>query len=1146
MGIIRFAINNPVKVTVGVILLTLFGVLSVFAIPIQLIPNVDEPRITVQTFWEGASPQEIEREIVERQEERLKGVGDLRKMTSTSTEGNATIVLEFFVGTDKDAALRDVSDKLRQVSGYPNEVDEPTVQAAEAALNSPIAWLIFYAAPGEDPSTLKDFAEDKIKPILERAQGVASIDVYGGREREVQIRVDVALMAARGVTFRDLENALRQQNKNISAGTIASGKRDYTWRTLGQFETLEQVENTVIAHGAGGPVYVKDIAKVISTYKKQYSFVRSVGKPVLAMPVRRETGSNVIEVMRNLGVQIDKVNREILEPLDRELVLTQLYDETVYIRAAINLVLNNLLYGGVLAVIVLLLFLRSGSATAIVALCIPISVVGSFLVVTVLGRTMNVVMLAGMAFAVGMVVDNSIVVLENIYRHRQMGKDRFSAALDGAVEVWGAVLASTLTTMAVFLPVVFLKEEAGQLFQDIAIAIASSVGLSLVVAMMVIPTVAARTLHVRAVGRGERTHGRFAHAFGTLIHTINGSVLARLAVVGSLVGGSLYGSYRLMAPTDYLPSGNRNLVFGFLFTSPGLSLDEFRRMGEVLEDTIDPYWDQDFAVEDYPKGLSESAAAKKQALDDKWNRDVVVVLEQKLTAAEQQYADAKKPTPEGESGEHGPRITPKDAAAAVESAREKLDANRTPPPAIENFFYVASSGRCFMGATSRDADVVRPLVNLLEHAGGKIPGVFPIFFQTSLFGQIGGSGNSIELEIRGNDLKEVTAVAQQLQREIRPRFGHPQADPANYNLGRPELQVIPDRVRAAEVGLNVRDVGQIVEACVEGFFVPGGFRERGDEIDLAVIVEGLQHATSDEIQKTPIFTPIGQIVSLGSIVEIVSTAAPQQINHIEEMPSVTLTVRPDENMALETAMTILQDDIITPMRQSGRIPKSVFIMAAGNADKLVQTRKALFGEWHGWSIDSLVSIGTSRGGLAILITYLLMAALFESFVYPFVIMFTIIPATVGGFAGLAIVHKLTLANPLVATQKLDVVTMLGFVILVGIVVNNAILIVHQALNNMRDGGLAPRDAITLSVRTRIRPIFMTALTSVCGMSPLILMTGAGSELYKGLGSVVVGGLIVSTLFTLVLVPALFSLFVGAMQVIRPAAVTGQLRTPIRT
>ncbi len=1147
MGIIRFAINNPVKVTVGVMLLVLFGMLSVFAIPIQLIPNVDEPRITVTTFWEGASPQEIEREIVERQEEKLKGVSDLKKMTSTSTEGRAEVVLEFFVGTDKDAALRDVSDKLRQVSGYPNDVEEPTVQAADAALNSPIAWLIFFAGPGEDPSTLKDFAEDEIKPILERAQGVASVDVYGGREREVQIRVDAALMAARGVSFRDLENALRQQNKNISAGTITSGKRDYTWRTIGQFETVEQVENTVVAHREGGPVYVRDIGEVVSTYKKQYSFVRSVGRLVLALPVRRETGSNVIEVMKNLRVQIEKVNREILRPLNRELLLTQVYDETIYIHAAIDLVINNLFYGGILAIIVLVLFLRSASATAIMALCIPVSVVGSFLVVTVLGRTLNVVMLAGMAFAVGMVVDNSIVILENIYRHRQMGKDRFKAALDGAVEVWGAVLASTLTTMAVFLPVVFLKEEAGQLFRDIAIAIASAVGLSLLVAMTVIPTVCARALRTRRTKHADRTYGRIAQVFGGLIHAINGSVSARLAVCGVLIAGSLYGSYLLMAPTDYLPSGNRNLIFGFLMTPPGYALDEFLRMGEVLEDTVGPYWDKQFAVKDYPKGLPPDAQRAKEALDEKWRRTALAEKQAQIAAAEQRYAAAREAVSRRTSRstpDHSLLSELKEAQSKLEKGREQLKSYRNSPPAIENFFYVAFNGRCFMGATSRDPDVVKPLVHLLEHAGGRVPGTHPIFFQTSLFGRITGSGNTIELEIRGDDLAEVTAAAEQLQMEIMMRFDYPQPDPANFSLGRPELQVIPDRIRAAQVGLNVRDVGQIVEACVDGAFVQGGFRERGDEIDLTIVVEGLRprsgldrlrRATPEQIKQTPIYTPIGEIVTLGSIAEVVKTSAPQQINHIEEMPSVTLTIRPDEDMALETAMNIVQNDIIAPMRQSGRIPNTVFTVAAGNADKLVQTRKALFGEWDGWNAESLVSIGSSRGGFAILITYLLMAALFESFVYPFVIMFTVVPATVGGFAGLRIVHHYTLVNPLVSTQKLDVVTMLGFVILVGIVVNNAILIVHQALNNMRDGGLAPREAITLSVRTRIRPIFMTALTSVCGMSPLVLMGGAGSELYKGLGSVVVGGLLVSTLFTLMLVPAMFSLFVDALQAIRPAS-----------
>lgn len=1149
MGIIRFAINNPVKVTVGVILLTLFGMLSIFHIPIQLIPNVDEPRITVQTSWEGASPKEIEREIVERQEEKLKGVSDLKKMTSSSLEGASTIVLDFFVGTDKEAALRAVSDKLRQVSGYPDDVEEPTVQAADAALNSPIAWLIFFAAPGEDPSTLKDFAEDEVKPILERAKGVASVDVYGGREREVQIRVDAALMAARGVTFRDLENALRQQNVNTSAGTIASGKRDYTYRTIGQFETVEQVENTVVAHREGGPVYVRDIAKVVSTHKKQYSFVRSVGDYVLAMPVRRETGSNVIEVMRNLRVQIEKVNREILQPLNRELRLTQVYDETVYIRSAIDVVINNLFYGGVLAVIVLVLFLRSASATGIIALCIPVSVVGSFLVVTALGRTMNVVMLAGMAFAVGMVVDNSIVVLENIYRHAQMGKDRFRAAMDGAAEVWGAVLASTLTTMAVFLPVVFLKEEAGQLFRDIAIAIASSVGLSLVVAMTVIPSVSARWLRAGRAPQATRTYGRLAHRYGGLVHLINGSVWARLAVAVVLIGGSLYGSFALIAPRDYLPSGNRNLIFGFLATAPGLTLDEFRRMGEVFEDTVEPYWDSQFAVESYPEGLSADATRAKELLDEKWIQTAVVEKQAQLADAEEQYATARSAAADQQATapDHGMLRKLKEAQSELDRAEEELKSFRKLPPAIENFFYVSFNGRCFMGATSRDENVVRPLANLLQHAGGRVPGIYPIFYQASLFGRIAGGGNSIELEIRGQNLDHVVAAAEQLQFECMKRFpGYPQADPSNFNLGAPELQVIPDRVRAAEVGMNVRDVGQIVEACVEGAFVPGGFREQGDEIDLAIIVEGLRHATKDEIEQTPIYTPIGRIVTLGSIAKVVNTTAPQQINHIEEMPSVTLTIRPDEDMALETAVTVLEEDIIAPMRASGRIPKNVFTFTAGNADKLVQTRKALLGEWSGWTWESFLSIGTSRGGLAVLITYLLMAALFESFVYPFVIMLTVIPATVGGFAGLRIVHHYTLANPLVATQNLDVVTMLGFVILVGIVVNNAILIVHQALNNMRHGGLAPREAITMSARTRMRPILMTALTSVCGMSPLILMGGAGSELYKGLGSVVVGGLLVSTLFTLFLVPALLSLFIGALQAVRPTALANDLRSPIST
>ena len=1087
MGIIRFAIENPVKVAVAVILLMLFGILSIFQIPIQLTPDVDRPLITVRTLWQGASPQEIEREIVDRQEEKLKGVRNLRKMTSTSHEGIAEVTLEFYVGTSKDVALRDVSEKLRQVPAYPEEVDEPTIEATGADMSNTIAWIIFRGAPDEDVSGLKDLVEDDIKPILERADGIASVDVYGGREREVKVVVDPYKLAARGLTLDDLMGALRGHNKNISAGTIAQGKRDYTYRTVGQYEHVADVQGTVIAYRNGGPIFVGDVAEVQNTFKKQYAFVKSLGDYVLALPARKETGANVIQAMDNLKKQIRYCNENILHAQGRGLALTQVYDETIYIKSAIGLVTNNLLIGGALAIAVLLAFLRSGSATLIVAFSIPISLVSTFLAVAMLGRNLNVVMLAGMAFAVGMVVDNAIVILENIYRHRQLGKGVAEAALEGTREVWGAVLASTLTTMAVFLPVVFVEEEAGQLFTDIAVAICCAVGLSLAVATTVIPTLSARMLRVsrKLADAGEHT-GHLAAAVGRVVGAINRSWPARLGLIVVLVGVSIIGSALLMPDTDYLPSGNRNLVFGFVFTPPGYSIDSFKSIAHTIED----------GTPEDPRGLREY-----------WQAEVGSPEERALPAVDMRVGKGKK-----------------------------IIAKTVPAPPLENFFFVSWGGGCFMGATSKHEQSVKPLIDIMTAAARRVPGAMTFFQQASLFGGIGG-GNSILLEIRGDELDEVTATAGMLIGPVMETFkGYPQPNPANFALGRPEVRILPDREKAADLGLDVRDIGFVVAACVDGAFV-GNFYDKGDEIDLKIHVKDTDSATIQEIGNTPIYTPSGQIVLLASAVRFVSTTAPQQINHIEEMPAVSLTVQPTEGMALETAMGILQDEIIAPMRAAGAIPSSVITTLAGTADKLVQTREALFGSWkgRGWAVDprtgqrpivaSIANLATSRGFLALLIAYLLMAALFESFLWPFVIIFTVPLATVGGFAGLRIVHEISWRNPISPIQQLDVLTMLGFVILIGVVVNNGILVVHQTLNNRRDRGLPWPEAISESVRTRVRPIFMTAFTSIGGMMPLVVWPGAGSELYRGLGSVVVGGLLVATLFTLFLVPAVLSVAV---------------------
>ena len=507
MNLIGLAIRQPVTVAVGIILVIVAGLLALQRIPIQLTPNVESTIITVTTFWEGASPGEIEQNVIDKQEERLLGLSNLRSITSASQQGMGRVRLEFATGTDKAEALREVSDKLREVPDYPDNVDEPLIESTDRENRDYIAWVVFGTTdPDFDVRVLRDFAVDRIEPALERVQGIAEINVLGGREREVQIRVDPILMAHYRILPTQFAQVIRDTNQNISAGQLADGKRDVRVRTIGQYQTLQQILDTVIVD-TGAPVHVRDVAEVELTYKEPTSFVRSRGKPVIAINAEREIGSNVMEVMKDLKAAVAELDKPggLLKSearrlgLDGTLTLTQVYDQTIYIDDALALVRNNIWIGGGLATIVLILFLRSLRSVAIIALAIPISVVGAVVAMVAMGRSINVISLAGMAFAVGMVVDNAIVVLENIFRHLEMGKPRVEAALDGAREVWGAVLASTLTTVVVFIPILLIQEEAGQLFRDIALAICAAVALSLIVSITVIPCAAARLLRPRGI-----------------------------------------------------------------------------------------------------------------------------------------------------------------------------------------------------------------------------------------------------------------------------------------------------------------------------------------------------------------------------------------------------------------------------------------------------------------------------------------------------------------------------------------------------------------------------------------------------------------------------------------------------------------------
>lgn len=1169
MDIIRFTLHNPVKIAVGVILLLLFGALAVTSIPIQLTPNVDPTIITVTTQWVGTSPEEIEREIIEEQEDVLKNLADLVKMTAIATQGQSEIELEFGVGVDLQAARVAVSDALREVPEYPPDAEEPVITTGEAGPGSPIAWLLLTSEdPGFDVQKLGDLAEDRIKPYLERSPGVSEVRVFGGREREVHIDFDPKAIAQRRVTVVQLGQALRSQNINASAGDLSEGKYNVRVRTIGQYDTLEAIRNTIVTYDEGGPIYISDLAEVKLDYEKRRSFVRSRGEVAIALPVYRESGSNVIQVMEEVKRRVAEINdptdgllQSVSVQIAQEqglaappkLQIEQVYDETGYIYDALGLVRSNLVIGGVLAVIALLLFLELGRRpllvfigapilialmlgvlllpagtpfyygaigglalvgavvlyiarpTLVIGMAIPISIIGTFVVMFAAGRNLNVISLAGLAFAVGMVVDNAIVVLENIDRHLEMGKKRFEAAYDGTKEVWGAILASTLTTLAVFLPVIFIQEEAGQLFRDIALAICGAVTLSLIVSVTVIPTASARLLHERhkhadrksAVPSPAAVFGSLALGYSRLIHLATHrsvfGVGVRVGVVGLFTLVSLVGAYIMMPPTDYLPRGNKNLVFGIMINPPGYNIERNEAMANVVEAQIRPYWE-----------------------------------------AESQ--------------------------AALEGLAPPLNPFTQQPitniPALDNYFFVSFNGAVFNGATSKDKENIQPIEGLLSAATSSVPGSIGFAQQSSIFGRGASGSRAIDVEVSGQSLDEVRQAASAMQDRLRQMFGpmNLQPSPTNFDKSARELRIEIDEVKARNLGIDVTSLGQAVSAMVDGLII-GDYREGGEAIDIVAKSQTGFTYSPDELASLPLAyrTANGEVgtIPLSEISVIRRAEAPQEIQRIEELRSVKLSVTPPDTIPLEQATDQIKA-LERELRDSRVIAPSIEINYAGSASKLDDVRTAMLGNWTGPNAESFRSVATSRLFIALLVTFLLMAALFESFLYPLVIMFSVPLATIGGFLGLAFVHdgwgmaswwpglyeKLGPAGWGVITpaQQLDTLTMLGFIILIGVVVNNAILIVHQALNFMRGlgegegddtGKLEPREAIRASVRSRVRPIFMTTATSVAGMLPLVLMPGSGSELYRGLGSVVVGGLVVSTLFTLIVVPLLFSLVIDA-------------------
>lgn len=1001
MNLTRLSLSNGVATFVVVLLAIIFGLISLNRLPVQLTPEVEKPEITISTNWRAASPEEIEAEIIEPQEKVLRGLPGMTEMLSKAQRGRGEISIKLAVGTDLQRALVEILNRLNRVAQYPEDADEPVLSTVGGS-SRPIAWFIIKTQPGNERhiATYQHFVEEVVQTRFERVPGVALSEMRGGREQEIRITFDAYRAANLGLQLPQVVTRVRG-NEDVTAGKLHVGKRHYTLRFTGSMDA-QALSSLVLDWRDGKPIVLGDVADVAIHHVDRDSFVINKGDPAIAVNAHRESGVNVLQTMDGLKSAV----AELEGPLKAAgLRMEQVYDETIYIDRSIQMLSSNLILGILLAVGILWWFLRRFRATMMVSVSIPVSLVVAFLVLDATGHTLNVISLAGLAFAVGMVLDAAIVVLENIVRLREQGMPAAEAAYQGTMQVWGALLASTATTVAIFLPVVFMQDEGGQLFADLALTLAVAISTSLIVAIGVIPSAAKNWLEQ------VNMHDPHTHWWDRITQSVmrlTDTAKRRIAWIVVLISVPAVLTLVLKPDADYLPEGNRNLIFAFIMPPPGANIDFIEKdLGEVIAQRMTPY----------------------------------------LTGEKQ--------------------------------------------PQVQDYFFVAFPTGAFMGVRAVDEAQVDALVPITNEAIRGFPDTLAFAKRASVFGGF-GEGRTIDLNIQGQDIESLLQVAQIAYGTIQEVMPGSSIRPfPGLSLSEPELRLIPNERRMAEAGWNRDMMASVMRALGDGLTV-GEYFDGEQRLD--VMLRAQPWAMPEDLLSMPLATANSGVLPVRELVAMERTAGPDQIRRLDRRRTVTLQVTPPEGMSLEAAMRTLEEKVgpaITPM-----LPEDGTIRYSGTADKLD---------------EALTSMGGSFL-LAVVILYLLISALFRSFKDSLLVMLVLPLGTVGGVVALDLLN-------LVTFQPMDLLTMIGFIILVGLVVNNAILLVDQTRSAEREG-VPRREAVERAVRMRLRPIMMTTLTTIVGMLPLVLNPGAGTELYRGMGAVILGGMLISTVFTLLLLPSL--------------------------
>lgn len=1007
MKLTATSLNNPAAVIVAVTIILVFGMASLTRLPVQLFPDIENPRISIQTGWRAASPREIESEIIEPIEAVLRGLPGLKEMAAVANPGEGWVNLEFGLDTDMQRTLIEVISRMNRLDPLPRDATQPLIMLGGDNGDKPALTFFFMQLLPGTPGQVSDymqFIEDTVRPAIEVVPGVArvSASLAGGGEQVLEILFDPYRAAQLGVDLPGTAARLGQAN-DVSGGFIEVGRRQYTLRFTGRYEPRELAE-FVLDWRDGRPVKLGDIADISVTRGEQVLVTTQNGNPAIGIRIDKENGANALQALNAVKDVVARLNAGELK--DRGLVMAQSFDASVFIYRAISLVSGNIFLGIFLAVGVLWWFLRRLRATLVIAVAIPISLLATFIVLNAAGRSLNVISLAGLAFAVGMVLDAAIVVLENIVRLREKGQSAAAASLQGSAQVWGALLASTATTVAIFLPVLFMREVEGQLFSDLAITIAIAVIVSTVVAVTIIP-LAAKTW-LREVSLRDHNEKLWRRITGRVM-AITGTPGKRRAIVAGMVSLPLALSFALLPELDYLPP--------------------------VKRDAVDAYfW--------FPPGAGEHTIAS----------EYLQVLDERM-------------------------------APYMSGERQ---------PALKNYYILNWPGGGTIGARVLDQDRVKELEKIInEEIFADLPDLEHYAAQGNLFSGFGGD-RMIKIHLQSRDraaLAKAAQLAESLLEEALPGAGintNPSLEQAE-----PELQLAPNDRRIAEAGWNRADMGVLVRALGRGQYVGEYFN---GEKRMDIILRAMPWDSPEQLASMPVATTSGAVVPLSELVDIRRTVGPDRLVRIDSRRTITLDVYPTEEMSLEHVLEVVKSEVEPQLLEV--MPKDGNILYGGSANALTRAIKSMAGNF----------------ALALIVLFLLMAALFRSPRDSALVVLAMPLATVGGVVALRLLN-------LVTFQPLDLLTMIGFVILLGLVVNNAILLVHQTRTAEREG-LGREQAVEQALQTRLRPIFMSTLTSIFGMLPLLLLPGAGSVIYRGLAGVIVGGMCVSTVFTLVLLPCL--------------------------